>query len=67
MSLKAAWFLSHAQRGGCDKIWSQAVTTLYSDISLIPLCLSPMNRPPRAARGKKEGDESDPPKKRGGM
>ena len=67
MSQGTAWFLSHAQRGGCDKIWSQGVTKPYSSISLIPLWLSPVNRPARAAREKKRGTRATPPKKRGGM
>ena len=37
------------------------MTKLYSAISLIPLCLSPMNRSPRAARKKMRGTRATPP------
>ena len=67
VSLRAAWFLSQGYRGGCDKIWSQGVTKPHSSICLIPLWLSPVNRPARFRRGEKGGNESDPPQKRGGM
>ena len=53
--------------GGWSKICPSGVPTLPSAISLIPLWLSPMNRPPRAAREKKRGTRATPPQKRGGM
>ena len=59
MSLGAAWFLSHVQRGG--------VTKLYSDIYLIPLCLFKIIGRHRAEREKKRGTRATPPKKWGGM
>ena len=43
------------------------VTTHYFLISLIPLWLSPVNRPRRAEREKKAGTRARPPKKVGGM
>ena len=67
VSLRAAWFLSQGYRGGCDKIWSQGVTKLHSSICLIPLWLSPVNRPSRFGRGRKAGTRATPPQKRGGM
>ena len=38
-----------------------------SSISLIPLLLSPVNRPATLPTRENEKDESDPPPKRGGM
>ena len=41
----------------------KGVTTNYFLISLIPLWLSPVNRPHRAEREKKAGTRAPPPKK----
>ena len=43
------------------------MTKSYSHISLILLCLSPTHRPPLCRARKKEGDDSDPPPKAGGV
>ena len=67
MPQMTAYFLLHVQRGGCSKIWDEAVTKPYSHISLILLWLSPTHRPTLCRARKKEGDDSDPPKKWGGM
>ena len=45
----------------------KGVTTNYFLISLIPLWLSPVNRPHRAEREKKAGTRAPPPKKSGGV
>ena len=39
----------------------------HFSISLIPMCLFPVNRPRACRTATKGEDESDPPKKRGGM
>ena len=62
-----AYFLLQGQRGGCSKIRDEGVTKPYSYIFLILLWLSPTHRPPLCRARKKEGDDSDPPKKRGVM
>ena len=67
MSQKTAWFLPQGQGGGWDTIRARDGTLLYSPIYLIPVDLSPGNRPSRAERQKFGRDDSDPPKKRGGM
>ena len=54
-------------KGGCDKIRTRGVTKPYSSISLIPLWLSAVNRPPPCRSRKIGEDESDPTKKRGVM
>ena len=56
----------HAQRGECNTILGLGLPQPHSYIYLIPLWLSHVNRPARFGRGKKAGDESDPPPKRGG-
>ena len=65
--LGAAWVLVHVQRGGCTRISGLGVPQPLSFISLILLWLSPVNRTRPCRTGEKGGDESDPPKKRGGM
>ena len=67
MPQMTAYFLPHAQRGGCGRIPAQGVAKTISFISLIPLWLSTANRTARAERGKKAGTRATPPKKRGGM
>ena len=67
MSQKTAWFLPQGQRGGWDTIRARDGTLLYSPIYLIPVDLSPGNRPSGAERQKFGRDDSDPPKKGGGM
>ena len=54
--------LEHSQRGGCSKNHSKDVPQPLSFISLIPLCLSAVNRPPRVGREKKRGARATPPK-----
>ena len=53
--------LSHAQRGGCDMLKSRNAAEPLSFISLIPLWLSPLNRPDTLTTREIEKDESDPP------
>ena len=60
-------FFVTRSEGGCDKIRDEGVTKSYSHISLILLLLSPIDRPLLCRARKKEGDDSDPPKKRGVM
>ena len=62
-----ACFLLQGQRGGCSKIRDEGVPKSYSHISLILLWLYPTHRPPLCRARKKEGDDSDPPKKWGVM
>ena len=52
--------------GGCGRIPAQGVAKPISFISLIPLFLSHVNRPPLCRARKKEEDNSDPPSKVGG-
>ena len=66
VSQKTAWFLPQGQRGGWDTIRARDGTLLYSPIYLIPVDLSPGNRPSGAERQKFGRDDSDPPQKRGG-
>ena len=62
-----AYFLPQGQRGGGSKIRDEGVAKSYSHISLILLWLSPTHRPQLCRARKKEGDDSDPPKKWGVM
>ena len=48
--------------GGCDIIRARGAAKLHSSICLIPLWLSPLNRPSRFGRGRKRGRERPPPK-----
>ena len=59
--------LSHAQRGGCDMLKSRNAAEPLSFISLIPLWLSPLNRPDTLTTREIEKDESDPPLNGGGL
>ena len=56
-----------SEGGGCSRICASGVRQLYATIFLIPLWLSPVNRPARFGRGRKAGTRAPPPKKRGGM
>ena len=67
MSQKTAWFLPQGQRGGWDTIRARDGTLLYSPIYLIPVDLSPGNRPSPCRTAEIWEDDSDPPQKRGGM
>ena len=55
------------QRGGCNMVFGLGLPRLHSSIYLISLWLSALKRPSRYERGRKAGDVSDPPQKRGGM
>ena len=48
--------------GGCSKNYSRGIPQPLSPISLIPLWLSPVNRPARFRRGRKAGTRATPPK-----
>ena len=61
-----AGVLLHAQRGGCNTIFGLGLPQPHSSICLIPLWLSPLNRPSRFGRGRKTGTRAPPPN-RGGM
>ena len=65
MPQMTAYFLSHAQRGGCGRIPAQGVAKPISFISLIPLWLFTENRPARAEQEKKAGTRATPPKSGG--
>ena len=56
-----AWFLLQGYRGG-NINRGTGVTQPHSSISLIPLWLSPVNRPARFRRGRKAGTRATPPK-----
>ena len=59
--------MPQAQRGGYGMIPAQGVAKPLSSICLIPLWLSPVNRPGSLRTRENEKDESDPPQNRGGM
>ena len=65
MPLRAAWFLPHVQRGGYGTIRTRNAAKPLSSISLIPLWLSPVNRPSRFRRERKAGTRATPPKSGG--
>ena len=53
--------------GGCDMLKSRNAAKPLSSISLIPLLLSPVNRPATLTAREIEKDESDPPKNGGDL
>ena len=55
-------FATRSEGGGCGRIPAQGVAKLLSAICLIPLWLSPLNRPARFRRGRKAGTRATPPK-----
>ena len=59
--------LPHAQRGGYGMVKIRNAAKPLSSISLIPLWLSPLNRPDTLTTRESEKDESDPPPNRGVM
>ena len=60
-------FADTLRGGGVGMIRSNEMRqSRYSSISLIPLWLSPLNRPTRFRRGRKAGTRATPPKKAGG-
>ena len=63
----AAKSLPHAQRGGYGMAQTRNAAEPLSFMSLIPLWLSPVNRPATLRTREIEKDESNPPKNRGVM
>ena len=65
-----AGILLHAQRGGGGGGWNTifglGLPQPHSSICLIPLWLSPVNRPAMSHEKKKVGTRATPPKKTGG-
>ena len=61
-----AGILLHAQRGGWNTIFGLGLPQPPSSICLIPLWLSPVNRPAMSHEKKKAGTRDPPPKKPGG-
>ena len=59
--------MPHAQRGGCGMAQTRNAADPLSFMSLIPLLLSPVNRPATLRTREIEKDESDPPQNRGVM
>ena len=59
--------MPHAQRGGCGMAQTRNAADPLSFMSLIPLLLSPVNRPATLRTREIEKDESDPPPNRGVM
>ena len=53
--------------GGCDMVKTRNAAKPISFIFLIPLWLSPVNRPAQLPTRETEKDVSDPPKNRGVM
>ena len=60
-------FAARSEGGVYGMIRTTNAAKPRSSISLIPLWLSPLNRPPRFRRGRKAGTRATPPKSRGGM
>ena len=62
-----AGILLHAQRGGWNTIFGLGLPQPPSSICLIPLWLSPVNRPAMSHEKKKAGTRAPPPKKNRGV
>ena len=61
-----AGILLHAQRGGWNTIFGLGLPQPHSSICLIPLWLSPVNRPAMSHEKKKAGTRATPPQKKPG-
>ena len=55
------WYGGTRSEGGVYRIPGLGVPQPHSSISLIPLWLSPLNRPLRFRRGRKAGTRAPPP------
>ena len=56
------WYHAAGLEGGYGTIRTRNAAKPLSSISLIPLWLSPLNRPARFGRGRKAGTRATPPK-----